>query len=105
MTKRRLRPIFRPDGRTLIVACDHGIISGPDCGIERLGDSLQCVIARAVDAVMASYGTACRFEELLADVGLVLRIDGAGTVLVMDGPARSSTPWRTRCAWAWTRSA
>ena len=87
MTRRRLRRIFRPDGRTLIVACDHGMISGPDRGIERLGDTLQRVIAGGVDAVMASYGTASRFEDLLADVGLVLRIDGAGTVLgPMDGP-------------------
>ncbi len=87
MTKRRLRRIFRPDGRTLIVACDHGMISGPARGIERMGDTLRQVIAGGVDAVMASYGTATRFEELLADVGLVLRIDGAGTVLgAMDGP-------------------
>jgi DhnA family fructose-bisphosphate aldolase class Ia len=87
MNHRRLRRIFQPDGRALIVACDHGMISGPDRGIERLGDPLRRVIAGGVDAVMASYGTACRFEELLADVGLVLRIDGAGTVLgPMDGP-------------------
>lgn len=81
MTKRRLRQIFRPDNRTLIVACDHGMISGPDRGIERLGETLAQVITGGADAVMASYGTATRFEELLADVGLVLRIDGAGTVL------------------------
>jgi DhnA family fructose-bisphosphate aldolase class Ia len=63
------------------------MISGPDRGIERLGDTLQRVIAGGVDAVMASYGTASRFEDLLAGVGLVLRIDGAGTVLgPMDGP-------------------
>jgi DhnA family fructose-bisphosphate aldolase class Ia len=87
LTKRRLRRIFRPDGRTLIVACDHGMISGPDRGIEVMGQTLQKVIAGGVDAIMASYGTARRFEDLLAGVGLVLRIDGAGTVLgPMDGP-------------------
>jgi DhnA family fructose-bisphosphate aldolase class Ia len=87
VNKRRLRRIFRPDGRALIVACDHGMISGPDRGIERLGETLASVIAGGADAVMASYGTACRFEDLLAGVGLVLRIDGAGTVLgPMDGP-------------------
>ena len=87
MNKRRMRRIFCKDGHTLIVACDHGMISGPDRGIERLGDTLKKVINGGVDAVMASYGTACRFEDLLADVGLVLRIDGAGTVLgAMDGP-------------------
>jgi len=87
LIKRRLRRIFRPDGHALIVACDHGMISGPDRGIERLEETLVRVIRGGADAVMASYGTACRFEDLLADVGLVLRIDGAGTVLgPMDGP-------------------
>jgi fructose-bisphosphate aldolase, class I len=86
LNKRRMRRIFRKDGRALIVACDHGMISGPDRGIERMGETLRKVIDGGVDAVMASYGTACRFEDVLADVGLVLRIDGAGTVLgPMDG--------------------
>ena len=87
MVTRRLNRIFRPNGRALIVACDHGMISGPDRGIENMEHTLSQVIAGGVDAVMASYGTARRFAEKLAQVGLVLRIDGAGTVLgPMDGP-------------------
>lgn len=87
MVTRRLNHIFQPDGRALIVACDHGMISGPDRGIEQMEQTLGAVIAGGVDAVMASYGTARRFAGLLSRVGLVLRIDGAGTVLgPMDGP-------------------
>jgi len=87
MVARRLNRIFQPDGRALIVACDHGMISGPDKGIENMADTLAQVIAGGVDAVMASYGTARHFAKKLARVGLVLRIDGAGTVLgPMDGP-------------------
>lgn len=84
MVTRRLNRIFQPHGRTLIVACDHGMIYGPDPGLENMGQTLKYVIDGGVDAVMASYGTATRFAETLAPVGLVLRIDGAGTVL---GPA------------------
>lgn len=87
MTTRRLNRIFQPDGRALIVACDHGMISGPDKGIENMDNTLTQVIAGGVDAVMASYGTARHFAKKLARVGLVLRVDGAGTVLgAMDGP-------------------
>lgn len=87
MSTRRLQRIFRSDGRALIVATDHGMISGPDRGIERLGHTLNEIVAGGADAVMASYGTARRFAQTLAGVGLVLRIDGAGTVLgAMDGP-------------------
>ncbi|MDH3676269.1 MAG: hypothetical protein OES12_12305, partial [Anaerolineae bacterium] len=87
MVTRRLNRIFKPDGRALIVACDHGMISGPDRGIEDMAKTLDQVIAGGVDAVMASYGTARRFVKKLARVGLVLRIDGAGTSLgAMNGP-------------------
>jgi class I fructose-bisphosphate aldolase/fructose-bisphosphate aldolase/2-amino-3,7-dideoxy-D-threo-hept-6-ulosonate synthase len=87
MVTRRLNRIFQSDGRALIVACDHGMISGPDRGIENMEHTLTQVLAGGVDAVMASYGTAIRFAKKLAHVGLVLRMDGAGTVLgAMDGP-------------------
>lgn len=84
-TTRRLNRIFQPDSRALIVATDHGMISGP--AIPNLAETLPQMISGGVDAVMASYGTATRFARQLARVGLVLRIDGAGTVLgPMDGP-------------------
>ena len=81
MVTRRLNQIFKPDGRALVVACDHGMISGPDKGIENMERTLTQVIAGGVDGIMASYGTATRFAGKLARVGLVLRMDGAGTVL------------------------
>lgn len=87
MTLRRYHRIFRPDHRTLIVACDHGMISGPDQGIERMAATLDRVIAGGVDAIMASYGTALRFADKLARVGLVLRIDGAASILGPKGGA------------------
>jgi class I fructose-bisphosphate aldolase len=84
-TTRRLNRIFQPDGRALIVATDHGMISGPV--IPNMAQMLPQLIEGGVDAVMASFGTATRFAAQLARVGLVLRIDGAGTVLgPMDGP-------------------
>ena len=87
MTIRRFHHIFKPDHRTLIVACDHGMISGPDQGIERMATTLDKVIAGGADAIMASYGTAVRFAGKLARVGLVLRIDGAASILGPKGGA------------------
>ncbi len=87
MTTRRTHRIFQPDGRALICATEHGMISGPLPGLEHMETALRRIIAGGVDAVMCSYGTATRFAELLAPVGLILRTDGAGTVLgAMDGP-------------------
>ncbi|MCO6453322.1 MAG: hypothetical protein J5I90_21245 [Caldilineales bacterium] len=87
MILRRKNRIFQPDGHALICATEHGMVSGPDAGIERMETTLRRIIAGGVDAVMASYGTATRFAELLSRMGLILRTDGAGTVLgAMDGP-------------------
>jgi DhnA family fructose-bisphosphate aldolase class Ia len=78
MTTRRFNRIF-PDGKTLIVAMDHGMIDGPATGLEQLGETIAAVVAGGADAIMCSYGTATRFAAALVHVGLVLRIDGAGT--------------------------
>jgi DhnA family fructose-bisphosphate aldolase class Ia len=86
MTSRRLHHIFRPDGRALIVAFDHGLIDGPIRGLERPGETLAQIVAGGADAVLTSFGVAARFARELAPVGLILRLDGGGTKLGKIGP-------------------
>lgn len=86
MTSRRLHHIFRPDGRALIVAFDHGLIDGPIPGLERPGETLAQIVAGGADAVLTSFGVAARFTRELAPVGLILRLDGGGTKLGKIGP-------------------
>lgn len=87
MTIRRLNRIFRPDGRTLIVAFDHGLIDGPAKGMEQPARTLGQIIAGGADAILTSYGLASRFAPEIASLGLILRLDGGGTRLgQMDGP-------------------
>jgi fructose-bisphosphate aldolase, class I len=89
MSNRRLSRIFRPDGRTLIVAIDHGLTEGPVKGLESLGAIIPAIVAGGADAVLASYGTALRFEQALAPLGLILRIDGSSTSIGSLTPAGS----------------
>jgi class I fructose-bisphosphate aldolase len=86
MKSRRLSRIFRPDGRVLIAAFDHGLIDGPIKGIERPGETLTRIVAGGADAVLTSFGVAASFVEELAGVGLILRLDGGGTKLGKMGP-------------------
>jgi class I fructose-bisphosphate aldolase len=76
MLTRRLRHIFRPDGRALIVAIDHGMTEGPVKGLESPAAMLAAVAAAGADAVLAGYGLARRYAEALAPLGLILRLDG-----------------------------
>ena len=81
MTTRRMNRIFRQDGRTLIVAMDHGLIDGPCPGLERPGETIAKVAAGGADAILTSYGVARRFAAELAPLGLILRVDGGATSL------------------------
>lgn len=86
-TTRRLNRIFRPDGRSLIVAFDHGMIDGPAKGMEQPGLTLQKIVAGGADAILTTFGMATRFAAEIARLGLILRLDGGGTKLgKMDGP-------------------
>jgi DhnA family fructose-bisphosphate aldolase class Ia len=86
---RRLNHIFRPDGRAVIVALDHGLIDGPCPGFERPAETIAAVVAGGADAILTSYGIARRFAAELSEVGLIVRSDGASTNL--GDPSTGST--------------
>lgn len=83
--ERRLNRIFRPSGRALIVAMDHGMLDGPCKGLEDPAETLVKIVAGGADAVLTSYGVARRFARELAPIGLILRVDGGVTSLVQAG--------------------
>jgi class I fructose-bisphosphate aldolase/fructose-bisphosphate aldolase/2-amino-3,7-dideoxy-D-threo-hept-6-ulosonate synthase len=88
METRRLNRIFHPDGRALIVATEHAAIFGPGKGTERPAETINQVVAGGANAVMTSFGIANHFVRELAPVGLILRSDGAPTIIGPDEPAR-----------------
>lgn len=73
--------IFRDDGRSLIVAMDHG------CGLDvypalaRPGPLLDEVLAGGADAVLATPGMVRQFSSELKSLGVILRVDGGSTQL------------------------
>jgi DhnA family fructose-bisphosphate aldolase class Ia len=81
MTTRRLNRIFAADGRTVIIALDHGLIDGPCEGFEDPGTTIAAVVAGGADAILTSFGIAEAYADELSRVGLILRADGAETNL------------------------
>ena len=86
MFTRRLKRIFQTDGRTLIVAFDHGLTEGPAQGMEAPAGILAKLAASGADAILTSYGIATRFADEIAGLGLILRLDVGGTKLGKMGP-------------------
>ncbi|HEX9013227.1 MAG TPA: hypothetical protein VF813_06915, partial [Anaerolineaceae bacterium] len=70
-----MKRIFRPDGRSLIVAMDHvGFMNKPLAGLMSAGDTIaQCVEAGA-DAIMTTAGTAQCCMSQIGNAGLILTI-------------------------------
>lgn len=89
MTNERLARIFGDDGRTVIIALDHGLIDGPCPGFEQPASTISSVVAGGADAILTSYGIARNFADELDGVGLILRSDGASSNL--GSPSTGST--------------
>jgi DhnA family fructose-bisphosphate aldolase class Ia len=76
---RRMKRIFAPDGKALIVAMDHGSMDGPCKGLENPGKTIEKIVAGGANAILTTYGISRRFAAELAGIGLILRSDGGGT--------------------------
>ena len=78
---RRLNRIFQPDGKTFIVAMDHGTISGITPGLENPGSVLEMIKEGGADAVICNVGVAKKYERELSGLGIILRLDLSPTII------------------------
>lgn len=86
-TNHRLNHIFRENGKTLIVAMDHGSVFGTMAGLEKPGEVIEKVRRGGADAILTTYGVGKRFVREIGDMGLILRVDGGHSALAPEwGP-------------------
>jgi class I fructose-bisphosphate aldolase len=78
---RRLSRIFKPDGKTVVVAMDHGLGLNVNPALDNTGEILKAIVRGGADAVLTSYGIARRYHKELEGAGLILRTDGGGSAL------------------------
>lgn len=78
--RHRLARIFREDGRTVMLAFDHGYFQGPTSGLERVDLSIV-PLAPFADALMATRGIIRSVIPAGSNNALVLRASGGPSVL------------------------
>lgn len=78
--KRRLSRIFREDGRTVMLAFDHGYFQGPTRGLERL-DLNIAPLAPYADALMGTRGAFRTSFPADGRQALVVRASGGPSIL------------------------
>ncbi len=83
--RNRLSRIIRPDGRTVMLAADHGYFLGPLTKLEDPGKTLGPLMPYA-DALMITRGVTRNVIDPMSSIPIVLRVSGGVSIV---GPALS----------------
>ncbi len=77
----RLSKIIKPkDGRTVMLAVDHGYFMGPTTGLENLGKMVNPLLLY-VDTLMLTRGALRNYIDPKTDVPIVLRVSGGTSII------------------------
>jgi putative autoinducer-2 (AI-2) aldolase len=76
----RLSRIIRPDGRTVMLAVDHGYFLGPTTGLEDAAKTIKPLLTYA-DALMPTRGVLRTAVDPATDTPIVLRVSGGNSIL------------------------
>ena len=77
---RRLSRILKSDGKSVIVAMDHGASLSVSPALNDTGKILERIVLGGADAVIVTYGIAVKYADILKDVGVIVRMDGGGSI-------------------------
>lgn len=72
---RRLQRTLHGDGRSLVVAYDHGLGGSNHAGMADPARTLPTLVAAGADAVLTTVGIARRFERVLHECGVIVSFD------------------------------
>ncbi|MEM3608879.1 MAG: 2-amino-3,7-dideoxy-D-threo-hept-6-ulosonate synthase [Candidatus Bathyarchaeia archaeon] len=76
--KRRMRRIFREDGKTIIVPMDHGVTNGPMSGLINMQDTIDKLVAGGADAIVIHKGIAKTVD--VGELGLIIHVSASTKV-------------------------
>lgn len=81
--KNRLSRVIKSDGKTVMLAVDHGYFLGPTSGLEDAGKTINPLLPYA-DALMPTRGIIRTSVDPSTNVPIVLRVSGGNSILDED---------------------
>ncbi len=81
--KNRMSKIIKPDGKTVMLAVDHGYFMGPTTGLENIAETVGPLLPHA-DVLMPTRGALRHYIPADTDVPIVLRVSGGTSILNPD---------------------
>ncbi|SCY05567.1 class I fructose-bisphosphate aldolase [Alkaliphilus peptidifermentans] len=77
----RMNHIFRPDGKTFILAMDHGANFNVLPAMKKQGKMIRELAIAGADAFLSTVGMADKFGDCFLGKGIILRVDGGVSFL------------------------
>lgn len=77
----RMNHILQPDGKTFIMAMDHGANFNVLPAMKNTGKLIKDIASAGADAFLSTVGMADKFAESFLGKGIILRIDGGVSFL------------------------
>ncbi|HEU5158574.1 MAG TPA: 2-amino-4,5-dihydroxy-6-one-heptanoic acid-7-phosphate synthase [Streptosporangiaceae bacterium] len=74
--QRRLRRLLGADGRSLLVALDHSVTTGPGGGLANMAAAMRAAVDGGADAIVAHRGAAAREMPVQRTTALVVHLSG-----------------------------
>lgn len=78
--KNRLSKIIQKDGKTVMLAVDHGYFMGPTSGLEKLGEMVKPLLPYA-DVLMPTRGALRNYIPTDTNIPICLRVSGGTSIL------------------------
>jgi DhnA family fructose-bisphosphate aldolase class Ia len=72
---RRMARIFGADGKTVMLAFDHGNWGANTAGMADPGKTLKDAVAAGADAVLTTVGQAMQFGDIIKTIGIAINMD------------------------------
>lgn len=74
--KRRLNNIFKSDGKSIVLAIDHGGAFNVLPELNNTGEIIEKCKEGGIDALLTTYGIITSYQKEIGDLGIILRADG-----------------------------
>jgi putative autoinducer-2 (AI-2) aldolase len=79
--KNRLSKIIKPkDGRSVMLAIDHGYFMGPTSGLEQIDKTINPLLPFA-DTLMLTRGALRNYIDTTVDIPIILRVSGGTSII------------------------
>ena len=78
---RRLNKILKKDGKSVIIAMDHGLAVDISSSLTDIENVITEVINGGADAILTTFGIAKKYQSVLSGTNLILRLDGGNSDL------------------------